>query len=488
MRPRTTFGPLLWVSPLVVAGCGTVAPDRSFTRVQAAVAERNGAAISWPTTPEAAAAIEALVRGLLVEPIDADRAVAIALLNNRTLRAEYSRLGLAEADLVEAGMLENPRLSAGVGFPDGPPSGTGIDLGVTLNLLRLLIAPARKEITGVRLDAEVLALADRVVGTAAETRKAFLDLQAAEHATALLKEMTTATEAAADFARLLYDAGNISDLALANEQSLYEQTRLEYARSRAEAADLRERLNVQLGLWGSQTEWQAVARLPDLPADEPDMTELESLAVRQRLDLAAAAKEVEALAMAAGLQRDWRLLLTTEIGGSAARDTDGQWVFGPQLSLDLPIFDQRQAEITRLDAALLGAEARLEGLAIETRSEVRRLRDRLYASRYEAEHLRDTVLPLRERITALTQEEYNFMLVDAFELLAAKREEIAADRAYLQSLHDYWVVRAELERAVGGRLPDSPTSTPPTPPMPETPDPHIPAATPDNHGGHDHAH
>ncbi len=461
----------------LLSGCGAVSVDRSFDRARSTVDERIGAKPEWPATADAHAAIDTRVRELLREPIDEDRAVAIALINNRRLRTEFASLGFAEADLKEAGLLDNPSLSVGAGFPDRPPSITGLDFGLTINLLRLLILPARRDIASLRLDAQTLAVADAVLYTAAETRRIFLDLQAAEHLSAILRELAIAAEASADFARRVHDAGNLSELSLANEQSLSEHARLEYARSIADVADRRERLNAQLGLWGDQTSWTIVNRLPSLPPGEPDLSDLESLAIRQRLDLAAAAKEVEAIAKSAGLQRDWRFLLTSEVGFNASRDTDGQWVFGPELSLELPIFNQRQPEIARLDSALLAAEARLEALAIETRADVRRLRDRLFATRYEAERYRDTIVPLHERITALTLQQYNFMLADTFDLLAAKRQSSDAYRSYLQSVHDYWAIRAELERAVGGRLPITPT-----PAMPEHPSPIDPSAH--RHGGH----
>jgi outer membrane protein TolC len=44
------------------------------------------------------------------------------------------------------------------------------------------------------------------------------------------------------------------------------------------------------------------------------------------------------------------------------------------------------------------------------------------------------------------------MLADTFVLLKAKREEIESQRALIDVTHDYWVTRAELEGAVGGRL------------------------------------
>lgn len=452
---------LSMIACITLAGCSTVAVDRNFDAVQAAVADRVSSAPEWPTSQDERELFDGRVSDLLSQPLNSDRAVAIALVNNRKLRAEYARIGFAEADLLEAGLLENPGISAGVGFPESPPSITELDFGITLNLLQWLITPARKDIATVQLDAEVLSVADAVLRTATETRLVFLNLQAAENLAAVLREIAIASEASYEFATRVHDAGNLSDLALANEQSLYEQSRIEYARSLADVADHRERLNVQLGLWGTQTEWSIEDRLPPLPLSEPELGELESLAVHQRLDLAASAKEVEAISKAAGLQRDWRYLLNSEIGVNAARGSDGQWVFGPQLSVELPIFHQGQSQIARLDSALLAAEARLEGLAIETRAEVRCLRDRLFAARYEAEHYRDTVLPLRERITALTQEQYNFMLVDTFDLLASKRESIASYREYLESIKRYWEVRVLLEQAVGGRLPELPDTAMP---------------------------
>jgi cobalt-zinc-cadmium efflux system outer membrane protein len=52
-----------------------------------------------------------------------------------------------------------------------------------------------------------------------------------------------------------------------------------------------------------------------------------------------------------------------------------------------------------------------------------------------------------------TQLHYNGMFVGLYQLLAAKQSEIEARRESLEALRDYWTARAELARAVGGRLP-----------------------------------
>ena len=48
---------------------------------------------------------------LLQKELSVDTAVQIALLNNRDLQGSYASLGIAQADLVEAGLLENPVFS-----------------------------------------------------------------------------------------------------------------------------------------------------------------------------------------------------------------------------------------------------------------------------------------------------------------------------------------------------------------------------------------
>jgi cobalt-zinc-cadmium efflux system outer membrane protein len=50
------------------------------------------------------------------------------------------------------------------------------------------------------------------------------------------------------------------------------------------------------------------------------------------------------------------------------------------------------------------------------------------------------------------------MLVGAFELLEAKREESAAAAEYVEALHEYWLARVDLAQAIGGadlRLPSA---------------------------------
>jgi len=91
-------------------------------------------------------------------------------------------------------------------------------------------------------------------------------------------------------------------------------------------------------------------------------------------------------------------------------------------------------------------------LAVEVRSQVRAARSRVQAARSRVDYYQRVTLPRRERIVELSQQHYNFMLIGAFQLLTAKQDEIRARREYIEALEEYWIARAELDRAVGGNL------------------------------------
>lgn len=83
---------------------------------------------------------------------------------------------------------------------------------------------------------------------------------------------------------------------------------------------------------------------------------------------------------------------------------------------------------------------------------MREARDRLLAKKDLATYYRDELLPERTRVLTLTVEHYNAMLKGAYDLLLAKQNQLAADRSYIEALRDYWIARADLERAIGGSL------------------------------------
>ena len=80
-------------------------------------------------------------------------------------------------------------------------------------------------------------------------------------------------------AKMLHEAGNITDLELHQEQLIYEEQKLNLAEAERDAVELREELNMLMGLWGACTQWKISAELPDMPKREFQGRGLESIAV-----------------------------------------------------------------------------------------------------------------------------------------------------------------------------------------------------------------
>ncbi len=438
---------------MVVTGCAQIPKEGGFGDVEKLVHQRIDFRLHWnqgsPSDDQVARAIE----DLLLQELSVDGAVQIALLNNQHLQAIYEDLGVTQADVVEAGLLENPVFFGQTRFPDKSPSMTNLEFEITQNFLNILMLPARRKLAAMQFEKVKLRVADEILKLAAEVRAAYYRAVGASQIEQMRRHIAEAAAASYEMARRMHTAGNTSALNLAGEQGHYEQARMDHARSTTAAVEFREQLIRLMGLWGAQTELKFAHQLPDVPVQEMALEHLESLAIKNRLDLASSRQEVEVLAQALGITLDWRWIGKADVGVSTERDTDGQWVTGPSLTLELPIFNQRQADIARLEARLRQGQKRMAAQAVKIRSEVRSLRARLMMQRHLVAHYKDVIIPLQERIVHLTLQEYNYMLTGIFDLLIARQNEFDNYQKYIEAVRDYWITRAQIQRVVGGRLP-----------------------------------
>ena len=436
-----------------ITGCVQVPKQAGFGDVQKLVHQRGDYRLHWNQGSTADEQVARAIDDLLIRELSVDGAVQIALLNNQHLQAIYEDLGVTQADVVEAGLLENPVFFGQTRFPDKSPSMTNLEFEITQNFLNILMLPARKKLAAIQFEEVKLRVADEVLKLTAEVRAAYYRAIGASQIKQMRQHIAEAAEASYEMARRMHTAGNTSDLNLASEQGHYEQARMDHAQSTTLVVEFREQLIRLMGLWGAQAELKLSHQLPDVPKREMALEHLESLAIKNRLDLASARQEVEVLAQALGITLDWRWIGKADVGVSTERDTDGQWVTGPSLTLELPIFNQRQADIARLEARLRQGQKRLAAQAVDIRSEVRSLRARLMMQRHLVKHYKEVVLPLQERIVHLTLQKYNYMLTGVFDLLIAKQNEFDNYQKYIETVRDYWITRAQIQRVVGGRLP-----------------------------------
>ncbi|MDB4943650.1 MAG: Copper tolerance protein [Labilithrix sp.] len=439
-----------------LAACASTSPKSAFDDVAHGVEQRSGQRVRWDRNTKEDAAATRTIDALLARELTVDGAVQVALLGNPRLRSSFEELSIGQADLVQAGLLANPVFTVGRTAWEAEHLSPNLFASVEQSFLDIVTLPLRKRVAAADLEATKLRVADEVLGLAAEVRSAFYTAQAAQQVVAVRRLVSDAAVTSADVARRQYEAGNMSDLALTAELALASRGRLDLARGEGEAAVAKEHVTRLMGSWGTRAAFWMSPRLPELPQAEVDPSRLESIAMDQRLDIGAARQQVEALRRALTLARTTRWTGRVSVNVEAGRLRGSHHVsLGPSVSLEVPLFDQRQAAIARLEAFERQAENNLEALAIDARSDVRAGRARMMAARKVVEEYGKVLVPLRETLVKLSQQQYDAMLLGVYQLLQAKQTEFDTYREYVEALRDYWVARSDLERAVGTRL-DSP--------------------------------
>ncbi len=447
-RPLRRLGLLLCLSPLLLSACASLSPDGGMSALEDTARQRLNAELLALRTPEEQERIGQRVTELLGQPLSADSAVQIALLNNRGLQASFQSLGIAEAEWVQASRLPNPGLRLARlqrGDEREIERSLGFDLGALLSL------PLRRQQGQERHAAVQRSVALEMLSLAAETRKAFFLAVAAGQTASYRRDAREAAEAGAELARRMRRAGNWSALDQAREQGFLAEAQLNVLRAEAAFASARERLVRLLGLQGGQAHLNLPSRLPELPADIEERPEVEQQALQSRLDLQAAKAQLQASAAGLGLSKVTRFVNVLELELKHHSASDAPRQTGTEIGFEIPLFDWGEARVARAQAQYLQDAHRAVQIAIEARSEVREAYQGYRSAHALARHYRDEVLPLARRVSEENLLRYNGMFIGVFELLADARAQIATVSASIEALRDFWIARAELDMALIGR-------------------------------------
>lgn len=446
---------LFALSVLLLGGCATFSKDGGFDSVSTVAHDRTGKDVKIIRSDDDAASVQSSIKTLLAKPLDVGDAVQIALLNNRGLQATYTELDIAEADLVQAGRLHNP----GFSFKrTRARDDVMIERTFTLSLISLITAPLAQRIEGRRFEQAKLMVTNEALHVAAETRKAWFDAVAAMQGVVYAKQVSLSAEASAELAKQMERTGNWSKLDQVREQVFYAEATAEVARANQASVMAREKLTRLMGLSGGDTQFQLPDRLPDLPTRPLELDDAETVALQNRLDIQAGKLETAGLASSLGLTKTTRFINVLDLGYIRGNTTGAAPERGYELSVEIPLFDWGSARVTKAEAIYMQSVHRLAETTVNARSEVRESYLGYRTAFDLARHYRDNIVPLRKTISDENLLRYNGMLIGVFELLADARDQVASVNGYINALKDYWIAETELQAALGGTLPNNPST------------------------------
>jgi outer membrane protein, multidrug efflux system len=441
----------LIATALALAGCATVSPDGNASDLNALTSGKTAGVTAQLAVADTAATREAVAK-LLGQPVTAESAVRIALLNNSGLHASMATLGISDADRVQAGTLPNPHFSIGR-FIEGDT--VEIERILKFNIVGLLTMPWRAKWQGQQHELAKLQAGQEVIKLAADTRKAWINAVAAQQTAQYMADAKLAAEAGGELARRMARVGNWSRLEQAREQVFLADATTQLAKSQQAAFSEREKLIRLMGLWGQQIDFKLTDRLPDIPKAPQDIQNVEERALRDRLDVRSTMAESGYVANSLGLVKASGFINALGVGytrnttfdnATSDKSTKKGW----ELELPIPIFDWGGASTTRAQSVYMQSVARVRQTAVNARSEAREAYHG-YRTAYDvAVHYRDEVVPLRKFINDEVLLRYNGMLASVFDLLGDMRTQIMAVNGAIEAQRDFWLADADLQTTLTG--------------------------------------
>lgn len=430
--------------------CGLTSCVPSTREVRAPVDQalraRLGSVELW--NPEARATQDTTL-DLLSRPLDAQAAVAIALRNNQRLRVALTALGVPAGQVAQA---TAPRATDvdflyRRGLADGASE---IEINVTQDIIELITTGSRRNAASQDLQAAQLRATAMVIETAGMAEIGFYRLVAEQQLYELRQTVADLAASSFEFVSVQHAAGNVPDLTLLREQDNKAQADLDVAKSQIEVALRRQQLAAALGLPASELGWTVVTRLPALPTTlAPVAANAEAMIVAQSLERDSLQREATAATARLRLAKIRSWVPELGVGVSLGRRTTpatsaSEWDIGPAVRVALPLFNWNQggravarAEVARITLTQTAYE-------LELRATFRAALNRQQTTYAQARSIRDTILPLRNKILAEVLLHYNAMNATALELLMARRGQTEAGQQYIELLRDYWVAQAVL--------------------------------------------
>jgi outer membrane protein, heavy metal efflux system len=465
-RYRSTWL-LLPAAALLLAGCALPSSRENAAAMTGLVASQTPAQLPWRRDAAADDKARAAADAMLADGLSLDEALSVAFLLNPDLQVYFEQLEISRSQYVAAATPPNPVGIVGVREPGGSLSsfypGRNVTVGVLQNVIGLLNLPDRRRIARRDLERARFEAASRVTQLGARVAQAWLEYNAALRIEELrgrsqaivqtaLDNLTAAQARNPDVAPAIA-AARASQLAQ-QRASLFRYRNL-VLRASVDTATLRQKLALLLGVGGWRDTWRLAGELPALPAADFDTRALEDAAIGNRFDVIAAARAVDTRLAILAMQRRFRWLNQLELGVFRDKAIGGTAFSGPNAVVEIPLFDQRQAQLLAADAELRSALRNLESVRGNARADIRTHEQEMRLTRALLESYEGSIIPNQQAMAVGLGTSGS---PDEPERLALRLTMLTTQEEQAGLLRDYWRARSALALSLGdwasARLPN----------------------------------
>ncbi len=397
------------------------------------------------------------------EPISLSQAVNLALDQNPNLLAVRQEREIANGQVEKAGYWNrfNPTIGGGAGQRDFNEGGSDVQFSASLSLEVEVAGQRGKRIEAAeqglaRVDAEVRNFQRVLV---ADVKEAFYRSLYLARRADLLQRVEKLNRRLRDASVKRYQSGEVAKLESNLAEIRYSQSRKDTLGAERDHRNALRGLERLLGM--SPTGSLTLAGDLATRSAQVDIESAIESAIASRPDLEARSAEIARVDAETALTK--RLIVpNVTFGGFYDEETEVPGVtdriLGGQISIPIPIFDRKQAELTSLAGQRTQARYNRNAVELTVRTEVR---DAARSFEAASEAVRVFESNAVDRIAenfGFIETSYREGKIDLLQLIVVQNDMVGTERSYLDSLWDYWLARIALERAIGRPLEEGPRS------------------------------
>ena len=426
---------------LFLWGCTTVQPEADFTKLGKQLGISGDYQMLWEQSEKNEEKIKGLVIQALEGGLTRNEAVSVALLNNRMLQSAFEEIGIAKSDLIQAGLYSNPNLGAIFRFPtEGDESGTNIELGASFSASDLWQIPLKRKLEEARFNRITLEVGDQILKTRHDTQAAYnrtyFLLKTKKSAEDILHSFKTLTKAS----KRRQHFGYMTDLDIYLAGNAEAEAVIEFAGIEMEHAKSVARLARTLGLSDRINDILITENLPVLPHEYPGVEEAVESALERRMDLKLNKVALIEAERKLALQKA-RKIRQVQLGANWEKESSGNEAIGPEMEIELPLFDQNQAQIARAEYEIRLVRKRIQAKEGQIREQIIAGLEEIKYLKKKLEIFEKQIIPLRQKALDYSQKWGMRMQINRVTMLDVRKDLLASQLELLQ-------IRLELNQAV----------------------------------------
>jgi cobalt-zinc-cadmium efflux system outer membrane protein len=435
---------------LSLNGCGPLKIDHEFHQIKTKTQDRLQHEITYKSSDYVC---DASNKYADFAQLSLDDAIAYALKNNRALQAKFEEIGIAKADLEQAGLLHNPELGAAIRYPDRGmhAENKNIEIEAMIRISDFWQVPFKKQVAAEVLEQVLLSVQSMVLDTIERTKMAYINCLYIE---AQLQVSYTIHEQSVELKSTTYkryDHGYAHDLDRYLIDALVDRSYIDRAARDAEVAQAYAQLKKVLGFAVDDERFKLTSSfVPSRPA-LPEFADLQSQAIALRPEMEMAERGVKQYQALVRFERS-RIFEDVHFGFSYERELDGVRVWGPALSLQIPIFDPNYAQIARAKFLYEQAEKNQCDIRSTIQQEVYHPYVRLRSLYEEYTRMTESLLPSVKKGIDFAQYYTKQKRLTMPELLNTVIFFYENQQRMIDMQKMIWENQAHLERAVGATL------------------------------------